>query len=129
MNRFARILFPPKPEVLSNMCKQGFDDALRFLQRHNLISCTRCLAVQSTFQLQDMLDDTTYEYDPECEECKTHRQVRTNISYQMISLLLLATIMSAVTYVMCDKYLGCNYIFSIRQYRCYISVSIYIPYS
>ncbi|XP_047023036.1 uncharacterized protein LOC124632295 [Helicoverpa zea] len=74
MNRFARILFPPKPEVLSNMCKQGFDDALRFLHRNNMISCTRCLAVQSTFQLQDVLDDTTYEYDPDCEECKTHRQ-------------------------------------------------------
>ncbi|XP_059059486.1 uncharacterized protein LOC131852777 [Achroia grisella] len=74
INRFARILFPPKPEVLSNMCKQGFDDALRFLHRNNMISCTRCLAVQSTFQLQDVLDDTTHEYDPECEECKTHRQ-------------------------------------------------------
>ncbi|CAG9792207.1 unnamed protein product [Diatraea saccharalis] len=74
INRFARILFPPKPEVLSNMCKQGFDDALRFLQRNNMISCTRCLAVQSTFQLQDVLDDTTFDFDPECEECKTHRQ-------------------------------------------------------
>ncbi|CAH0396988.1 unnamed protein product [Chilo suppressalis] len=74
INRFARILFPPKPEVLSNMCKQGFDDALRFLQRNNMISCTRCLAVQSTFQLQDVLDDTTFDFDPDCEECKTHRQ-------------------------------------------------------
>ncbi|XP_053600600.1 uncharacterized protein LOC128669658 [Plodia interpunctella] len=74
INRFARILFPPKPEVLSNMCKQGFDDALRFLQRNNMISCTRCLAVQTTFQLQDVLDDRTFEYDPHCEECKTHRQ-------------------------------------------------------
>ncbi|KAL0839903.1 hypothetical protein ABMA28_016522 [Loxostege sticticalis] len=74
MNRFARILFPPKPETLSNMCKQGFDDALRFLQRNNMISCTRCLAVQSTFQLQEILDDTTNEFDPDCEECKTHRQ-------------------------------------------------------
>ncbi|XP_063374820.1 1-acylglycerol-3-phosphate O-acyltransferase Pnpla3-like isoform X1 [Cydia amplana] len=74
INRFARILFPPKPEVLSNMCKQGFDDALRFLQRNNMISCTRCLAVQSTFQLQEVLDDTVYDYDPDCEECKTHRQ-------------------------------------------------------
>ncbi|XP_034825208.2 uncharacterized protein [Maniola hyperantus] len=74
INRFARILFPPKPEVLSNMCKQGFDDALRFLHRNNMITCTRCLAVQTTYHLQDVLDDTTYEYDPECEECKTHRQ-------------------------------------------------------
>ncbi|GBP07529.1 Patatin-like phospholipase domain-containing protein 2 [Eumeta japonica] len=73
INRFARILFPPKPEALSNMCKQGFDDALRFLHRNNLISCTRCLAVQSTLQLQDVLDDT-FDYDPDCEECKMHRQ-------------------------------------------------------
>ncbi|KAI5630955.1 patatin-like phospholipase domain-containing protein [Phthorimaea operculella] len=73
INRFARILFPPKPEVLSSMCKQGFDDALRFLHRNNMISCTRCLAVQTTYQLQDVLDDTR-EYDPECDECKTHRQ-------------------------------------------------------
>ncbi|XP_052738212.1 uncharacterized protein LOC112053492 isoform X2 [Bicyclus anynana] len=75
INRFARILFPPKPEVLSNMCKQGFDDALRYLHSNKLISCTRCLEVQTTFRLQDVLDDSAYEYDPECEQCKTHREV------------------------------------------------------
>ncbi|KAI8440586.1 hypothetical protein MSG28_001811 [Choristoneura fumiferana] len=74
ITRLGRILFPPKPEVLSNMCKQGFDDALRFLHRNNMISCTRCLAVQSTFQLQEVLSDTVYDYDLDCEECKTHRQ-------------------------------------------------------
>lgn len=71
--RFARILFPPKPEILSNMCKQGFDDALRFLHRNNLINCTRCLAVQSTFIVSETIDDST-EYDPQCLECKIHRQ-------------------------------------------------------
>ncbi|XP_015119114.1 1-acylglycerol-3-phosphate O-acyltransferase Pnpla3 isoform X2 [Diachasma alloeum] len=71
--RFARILFPPNPEILSHMCKQGFDDALRFLQRNNLINCTRCLAVQSTFVVSETLDDSM-EYDPECKECKIHRQ-------------------------------------------------------
>ncbi|XP_052120170.1 1-acylglycerol-3-phosphate O-acyltransferase Pnpla3 [Frankliniella occidentalis] len=74
--RFTRILFPPKPEVLSNMCKQGFDDALRFLNRNNLINCTRCLAVQSTFVVQDTLDESL-EYDPQCQECKVHRQEAT----------------------------------------------------
>lgn len=72
--RFARILFPPKPEILSNMCKQGFDDALRFLHRNNLISCTRCLAVQSTFIVSEHIDESA-EYDPQCKECKIHRQV------------------------------------------------------
>ncbi|KAK9496840.1 hypothetical protein O3M35_012931 [Rhynocoris fuscipes] len=71
--RFARILWPPKPEVLSNMCKQGFDDALRFLHRNNLINCTRCLAVQSTFVVSEEIDESC-DYDPQCEECKQHRQ-------------------------------------------------------
>ncbi|KAJ8922499.1 hypothetical protein NQ315_007529 [Exocentrus adspersus] len=71
--RMVRILFPPKPEVLSNMCKQGFDDALRFLHRNNLINCTRCLAVQSTFVVSETIDEHL-EYDPQCKECKIHRQ-------------------------------------------------------
>nr|CAH7734814.1 unnamed protein product [Callosobruchus chinensis] len=71
--RIVRILFPPKPEVLSNMCKQGFDDALRFLHRNNLINCTRCLAVQSTFVVSETIDEHL-EYDPQCKECKLHRQ-------------------------------------------------------
>ncbi|XP_032671654.1 1-acylglycerol-3-phosphate O-acyltransferase Pnpla3 isoform X2 [Odontomachus brunneus] len=71
--RFTRILFPPKIEVLSNMCKQGFDDALRFLHRNNMLTCTRCLAVQSTFVVSETLDESM-EYDPECLECKLHRQ-------------------------------------------------------
>ncbi|XP_071055922.1 uncharacterized protein [Onthophagus taurus] len=71
--RIGRILFPPTPEILSNMCKQGFDDALRFLHRNNLINCTRCLSVQSTFQIQSTIDDGP-EYDPECHECRLHRQ-------------------------------------------------------
>lgn len=56
------------------MCKQGFDDALMFLHRNNLISCTRCLAVQSTFVISETLDESL-EFDPECQECKMHRQV------------------------------------------------------
>ncbi|XP_071452365.1 1-acylglycerol-3-phosphate O-acyltransferase Pnpla3-like [Hetaerina americana] len=71
--RFTRILFPPKPEVLSNMCKQGFDDALRFLHRNNLINCTRCLAVQSTFTMSETLDEN-FDFDPQCCECKQQRQ-------------------------------------------------------
>ena len=35
MYRVAHALFPPNPEVLSNMCQQGFDDALRYLQRNS----------------------------------------------------------------------------------------------
>jgi patatin-like phospholipase domain-containing protein 2 len=90
MNRFARILFPPKPEILSNMCQRGFDDGLRFLHRNNLINCTRCLAVQSTFVVSESTEpafeagnerkneetviDNIEEYDPECKECVEYRK-------------------------------------------------------
>lgn len=57
------------------MCQQGFDDALQFLHRNNLISCTRCLAVQSTFVVQEAIPEAQ-EFDPECTECQQHRQVR-----------------------------------------------------
>jgi patatin-like phospholipase domain-containing protein 2 len=70
IHRFIRILFPPKAEILSNMCQQGFDDALHFLHRNNLISCTRCLAIQSTFILSKQ---TPEHYDPECTTCLYHR--------------------------------------------------------
>ena len=61
-------------QILASMCQQGFDDALRFLHRNNRINCTRCLAIQSTFVVADKVNETV-EYDPECRECKLHRQV------------------------------------------------------
>lgn len=77
MYRFSRILFPPNPEVLSMMCKQGFEDALKFLQRNNMINCTKCLAVQTTFSATLVRHQHVTEndpYDPECKECIHHRQ-------------------------------------------------------
>ncbi|XP_050303227.1 1-acylglycerol-3-phosphate O-acyltransferase Pnpla3-like isoform X3 [Anthonomus grandis grandis] len=71
--RMVRILFPPPPETLANMCKQGFDDALRFLHRNNLINCTKCLAVQSTFAVSDSFEES-FVYDPQCKDCNKHRQ-------------------------------------------------------
>lgn len=53
------------------MCQQGFDDALHFLHRNNLISCTRCLAIQSTFILSKQ---TPEHYDPQCTTCSFHRE-------------------------------------------------------
>ncbi|XP_014668423.1 PREDICTED: patatin-like phospholipase domain-containing protein 3 [Priapulus caudatus] len=45
--RLTRAFFPPHPEVLSAWCKQGFEDALHFLQKTNVISCTRCLTLRT----------------------------------------------------------------------------------
>lgn len=73
VNRLMRILFPPRPEFLSKFCQQGFDDALQFLQRNNLINCTRCVAVQSTFVVSESVAEPQ-DFDPECRECKKHRK-------------------------------------------------------
>ncbi|KAM0725451.1 Patatin-like phospholipase domain-containing protein 2 [Formica fusca] len=35
--RFIQVFFPPKTEILSNICRQGCDDALEFLHRRNLL--------------------------------------------------------------------------------------------
>lgn len=51
--RLSSVLFPPHPEVMSKMCQQGFDDALKFLQRNNIISCLRCVAIQSSFTVTE----------------------------------------------------------------------------
>ncbi|CAB0017725.1 unnamed protein product [Nesidiocoris tenuis] len=67
---FSTILWPPAPEVLAEFCKMGFDDALRYLQRHNYISCTRCLSIQSTYAISE--DDG--DYDPQCDKCDAARQ-------------------------------------------------------
>uniref|UniRef100_A0A1A9X120 triacylglycerol lipase n=1 Tax=Glossina brevipalpis TaxID=37001 RepID=A0A1A9X120_9MUSC len=73
INRFVRILFPPRPEFLSKFCQQGFDDALQFLHRNNLINCRRCVAVQSTFVVSETVTQPQ-DFDPECRECKKHRK-------------------------------------------------------
>ena len=125
--RLGRVLLPPDAEVLSSYCKQvndviimfdddsagnydadrhychrqGFDDTLRFLQKRYMISCTRCLAVASTYEIEDEMDEEEWEvivtdhldhndghvgvnqvqsggckeYDPNCLECKLQRHI------------------------------------------------------
>ncbi|XP_061181319.1 patatin-like phospholipase domain-containing protein 2 [Saccostrea echinata] len=88
--RISRALFPPHPSILSDMCTEGFDDCLKFLQKNNLISCTRHLKVkssirpvQSSCQLDTMDVDQVEgeesileeeEEDPHGENCQECRQ-------------------------------------------------------
>lgn len=80
--RAARIFFPPDPEILSRMCQQGFDDAVRFLQKHNMISCTSCLAVQSSFVMAapEVSPELSADSDGEhpfdnCTSCKRRQEL------------------------------------------------------
>lgn len=73
--RFTHILVPPKGEVLAQLCQQGFEDGLRFLQKNNLISCNRCVSIQSSFIIQEALPEVDDSYDPECQDCTAHRKI------------------------------------------------------
>ena len=49
IGRFARIFYPPNTkDVLSDLCKRGYDDTFKYLQKHNLLSCTTCLSSSSS---------------------------------------------------------------------------------
>uniref|UniRef100_A0A183C2D8 PNPLA domain-containing protein n=1 Tax=Globodera pallida TaxID=36090 RepID=A0A183C2D8_GLOPA len=45
--RMVVTLFPPSPEVCSRICRQGFEDTLRFLTKNCMAPCVKCLTVQS----------------------------------------------------------------------------------
>ncbi|ESO97529.1 hypothetical protein LOTGIDRAFT_104376 [Lottia gigantea] len=86
--RMSHALFPPDPEELSNMCRQGFDDTLVFLQQNSLISCTRHLTVRSSITTKSLTEDESMldslnspstshnnHNEDECPECKKKLQV------------------------------------------------------
>jgi len=41
--RVCMIMFPPTPETFSDLGNQGFNDAIRFLMRHDLMKCDTCV--------------------------------------------------------------------------------------
>merc|ERR1719468_1072708 len=98
--RLGNVLLPPHPEVLSRVCKQGFEDALRYLQKRHLISCTRCLTIDAHYikeedqdeemNIQDLKNSQEFQnlqefknvpeikcknHNSNCLECKLKREV------------------------------------------------------
>lgn len=45
--RIIVTLFPPAPEICTRICRQGFEDTLRFLVKNHLVPCVKCLTIQS----------------------------------------------------------------------------------
>ncbi|XP_027853041.1 uncharacterized protein LOC114131901 isoform X1 [Aphis gossypii] len=68
--RVARIMFPPEPEMLAKLCYQGFDDALIFLQKYNLITCNMCLIQRKCFVLSKKNIYEMAGYNSSCIDCK-----------------------------------------------------------
>jgi len=79
--RLRSTLLPPDVDVLSTYCKQGFEDALNFLQSKYLIACTKCLTVDSTFQVgEDAVftggcENDGNTFNPDCFECKLYKSL------------------------------------------------------
>ncbi|XP_053384581.1 patatin-like phospholipase domain-containing protein 2 [Mercenaria mercenaria] len=82
--RMSRALFPPHPEILSDMCQQGFDDTLKYLQNNKLLSCVRHLSIRSVITPVPVameMEAPVPEEDEEacgegdCYDCKKKRQI------------------------------------------------------
>ncbi|KAL0968861.1 hypothetical protein UPYG_G00272830 [Umbra pygmaea] len=62
--RVSRALFPPDPQVMKNMCKQGYKDALYFLKKNGLLNHPRPhrpLIADGEEEDDDTLDDDGQE--------------------------------------------------------------------
>uniref|UniRef100_A0A3P9ANU8 triacylglycerol lipase n=1 Tax=Esox lucius TaxID=8010 RepID=A0A3P9ANU8_ESOLU len=58
--RVSRALFPPDPQVMKNMCKQGYKDALHFLKNNGLLNYQgphRPLVVDGEDEEDDVMND------------------------------------------------------------------------
>ncbi|XP_078586867.1 patatin-like phospholipase domain-containing protein 2 [Branchiostoma floridae x Branchiostoma japonicum] len=64
MWRMAIAFFPPEPEVLQEICRQGFNDALRFLRENDLIGCMR--HVSSVKSMSEAFSDYSGRSTSEC---------------------------------------------------------------
>lgn len=65
--------------MLAKLCYQGFDDALIFLQKYNLITCNMCLIQRKCFVLSKKNIYEMAGYNSSCIDCKWNNAV--NIFY------------------------------------------------
>lgn len=67
--------------MLAKLCYQGFDDALIFLQKYNLINCKMCLIQRKCFVLSKKNIYEMAGYNSSCIDCKWNNAV--NIFYRI----------------------------------------------
>uniref|UniRef100_A0A0K0ESS7 triacylglycerol lipase n=1 Tax=Strongyloides stercoralis TaxID=6248 RepID=A0A0K0ESS7_STRER len=59
--RITVCLIPPNTEICSRICRQGFEDALRYLSRNGLAPCSRCLSIRSNAILMETQEENEKE--------------------------------------------------------------------
>ncbi|XP_070542776.1 patatin-like phospholipase domain-containing protein 4 [Ptychodera flava] len=82
--RLSRALFPPEPEIMTRMCRRGFQDALQFLKHRGLVSCNRHLSLRSLSEVHihddislsgdDDDEDSLIEETQHCTDCQERKQ-------------------------------------------------------
>ncbi|CEF59390.1 Patatin/Phospholipase A2-related domain and Acyl transferase/acyl hydrolase/lysophospholipase domain-containing protein [Strongyloides ratti] len=73
--RITVCLIPPNTEICSRICRQGFEDALRYLSRNGFAPCSRCLSIRSNA----ILMETQEENEKEITFSKTKTSIQNNI--------------------------------------------------
>jgi len=68
--RFARIMFPPSPEAMLEICENGFNDTLDFLERNSMISCQICIEEQTSVNSRASKGEDNNEWEVSCLQCK-----------------------------------------------------------
>lgn len=61
--------------MLSQLCNQGFDDALRFLQKNNLINCKLCVVQRFSYDFTKNNSNESTRNDLSCYDCKWNNAV------------------------------------------------------
>jgi hypothetical protein len=74
-------------KVLAKLCNQGFDDALNFLQKNNLINCKTCIT-KRLFTLTKNNTGDMAGYDPSCTDCKWNNAVNFKITNNKIHFII-----------------------------------------
>ncbi|XP_055789000.1 patatin-like phospholipase domain-containing protein 2 [Salvelinus fontinalis] len=76
--RVSRALFPPEPQVMKTMCKQGYKDALHFLKKNGLLNHPgphRPLIADGEDEEDDIMNDDDDD-DEEHEEHHVENEIR-----------------------------------------------------
>ncbi|KAF6027531.1 bmm [Bugula neritina] len=125
--RLSRIMFPPHPEKLSQICKQGFEDALSYLKENHMVNCSRHLAIRSVLSrsvstsFSDDGEEAEDEHDG-CEHCTANRMKDRELHPSVITALEDAVNVVNSNYML--------YMKNLRSYRTFsvLCSPLYLPF-
>uniref|UniRef100_A0A7E4W339 PNPLA domain-containing protein n=1 Tax=Panagrellus redivivus TaxID=6233 RepID=A0A7E4W339_PANRE len=148
LGRIFATLIPVSQEACSRMCRQGFEDALRFLTRKGLTPCARCLTIQSytapaadnttshpTFRKRNSNSSVSFvsrgRIGSECDVCfdKADNAISSSVTTMLFPSIMQQTLDEAVT---AEHWLF-SYMFQFRfvryTWRCMLPMIVPLQYT